>query len=205
MKKYKTIVIDPPWPIKFGRDDNWMNRPSMSDPKSGPSCKNWKRGFNYPTMSLDEIKSLPVLELSDTDCHLYVWVVNKFIPQSYEIVKSWKFKPVTLLTWAKTPRGLGLGGAFVQSTEHILFCRRGKDNRKKRINTTWWNWKRPEKRTGPKHSRKPEEFQDLVEDISCSPYLELFARRKRDGWDVWGNEVESDIKVDVVKEPNKDV
>ena len=81
-------------------------------------------------------------------------------------------------------------GAYTSITEFILFCRRGNLKTKKRLDTTWWNL--------PKHnkqSHKPELFREIIESMSHPPYLELFARQKTDGWDVWGNEVESDIKL----------
>ena len=192
MKKYKTILIDPPWEIKFGFDNHRDKRKSTGSPKG-----TWTRpNMNYQTLTLEEIRSLPIISLADENCHLYLWVINKYIPDAYDLINYWKFKPSTLLTWVKTPRGLGLGGAFVQTTEHILFAYKGKQEPKQRLSSTWWNFKRPENITGPKHSRKPEGFQDIVEIVSHAPYLEMFARRKRTGWDVWGNEVKSDILLD---------
>jgi N6-adenosine-specific RNA methylase IME4 len=125
-----------------------------------------------------------------------LWVINKYVEQAYSIAKSWGFTPSTLLVWAKNPLGGGLGGTFRITTEFVLFCRRGTLPALRKITGTWWNWKRPyDERGKPKHSAKPEAFQDMVENISPGPYLEMFARRKRPGWDVWGNEVESDINI----------
>lgn len=184
--EYSTIVADPPWDVKFGQDTKRGERDSTGGPKGG-----WvsEANINYNTMTLDEIKALPVASAAAENAHLYIWTINAYIEQTYALARAWSFRPVALLTWAKTPRGLGFGGAFVQTTEHVLFCRRGLDIAKQRVDSTWWNWTRPEKDTGPKHSRKPEAFQRLVESVSPGPYLEMFARRKRDGWDVWGNEV----------------
>lgn len=183
--EYSTIVADPPWDVKFGEDTRRAERASTGSPKG-----TWTpAAMNYNTMTLDEIKALPVANAAAENAHLYIWTINAYIEQTYALARAWSFRPVALLTWAKTPRGLGFGGAFVQTTEHVLFCRRGLDIAKQRVDSTWWNWTRPEKDTGPKHSRKPEAFQTLVESVSPGPYLEMFARRKRDGWDVWGNEV----------------
>jgi len=139
-------------------------------------------------MRVEQLAELPVIEMVRPDAHLYMWTVNAYVEQSYELARRWGFRPVTLLTWCKTPRGLGLGGAFVQTTEFVLFCRRGSLRANKRVDTSWWNWKRPEQGTGPMHSRKPDAFLDLVEEMSPGPYLELFARRARFGWDYWGDE-----------------
>lgn len=187
-QRYACIVADPPWDLKFGRDDNRALRASTGSPKG--TWSNPK--MNYPTMSLKDIVALPIADLAAKDAHLYLWVVNRHIESAYQVARAWGFRPVTLLTWGKTPRGVGLGGAFVQTTEHILFARRGSEIAKRRERTTWWNWTRPEVGTGPKHSRKPVAMQDLVETVSPGPYLELFARRGRPGWDAWGNEAPDD-------------
>ena len=182
---FKCIVADPPWPIKFGDDKHRDKRPSTGGPKGTWS----KPRIGYATMTVAEIESLPVRKIVDADAHLYLWTINKFIKEAYGVATAWGFTPSCLLTWAKAPRGLGLGGAFVQTTEHILFARRGSLMAKRRVDTSWWSWTRPESGTGPMHSRKPHEMQDMVETVSPGPYLEMFARRPRDGWTVWGNEV----------------
>ena len=140
-------------------------------------------------MSVGEIAGLPVAELADKNAHLYIWTINAYVEETYEIARAWGFKPSTLLTWAKAPHGIGLGGTFIQTTEHVLFCRRGTLSASTRIDSTWWQWKRG------RHSAKPEQFQDMVERVSPGPYLEMFARRPRFGWHVWGNEVDSDVEL----------
>jgi N6-adenosine-specific RNA methylase IME4 len=128
-------------------------------------------------MSLDEIAALPVGDIAKRDAHLYVWTINAYVEQTYELARGWGFAPRTLLTWTKAPMGIGPGGAFSQTTEHILFCRRGQLPAKRRLDSTWWQWPRGS------HSRKPDAFLDLVEQVSPGPYAELFARRARFGWD----------------------
>jgi len=134
-------------------------------------------------MQLDEMRQLPVEELAADNSTLFVWTINKYLERTYDIARAWGFRPVSLLTWCKPRHGLGLGGAFVNTTEFVLYCRRGKPACKERTDTSWWNWKR-----GP-HSKKPEQFQDIVERMFDGPYLELFARRERHNWITWGNEV----------------
>lgn len=171
---YGTIVADPPWEVErlgspgndaFGSND----KPLGSVP------------LDYPSMSIDEIKSIQLPALMDS--HLYIWTINRYIEQTYEIARAWGFEPSTMLYWLKQPMGIGHGGAFVTCVEPILFCRRGNLATKRRIDRNWWGWPRG------RHSQKPEEFQTIVESVSPGPYLEMFARRKRDGWDVWGNQV----------------
>ena len=184
--KYRTIVADPPWPMKD------------SGPRTAPQCGNWEKGANttgkrslipYRRMSLEEIAALPVQQLAEREAHLYLWTVNAHLEQSYTIARGWGFRPSTLLTWSKPAMGLGMGGTFVNTTEFVLFCRRGSLLAKRRIDTTCFTWSRPYiGRGGPTHSAKPEHFIDMVEQVSPGPYVELFARRHRLGWDVWGNE-----------------
>ena len=85
--------------------------------------------------------------------------------------------------------GLGMGGAYALTTEFVLFARRGSLAAQERADRNWWNWKRG------RHSQKPEAFLDLVETVSPGPYLELFARRNRLGWDTWGNEVLNHVEI----------
>jgi N6-adenosine-specific RNA methylase IME4 len=165
--KYRTIVADPPWDV--GRGPEWAS--------NGAS-----RPLTYPTMSLDEIAALPVRHLAEKSAHLYLWTINAYVEESYEVVRLWGFKDSTLLTWCKPPNGIGLGGAYSLTTEFCLFARRGVCPAAERIDSTWWLWKRG------RHSAKPEPFLDMVERVSPSPRLEMFARRARFGWDYWGNE-----------------
>ena len=182
MSRYRTIVADPPWDVN-GAGPRWTGKKGVDARGVGPS-----RPLPYQTMALSEILALPVSELADEAAHLYLWTTNRFLDAAYQVVARWGFAPSQMLVWAKTPRGLGLGGAFTSTTEFILFARRGRLPTLSKQNTSWWNWKRPELGTGPQHSRKPEAFLDLVEQVSPGPYLELFARRNRLGWDTWGNE-----------------
>ena len=165
---FKTIVADPPWDVMRGPDYN----------SNGPS-----KPLPYPTMTLAEIEDMPVSGVAAKDAHLYIWTINKYIEQTYAIARAWGFKPSCLLTWAKKPQGIGIGGTYVQTTEHVLFARRGTCKALRRVDSTWWTWPRG------RHSAKPEAFQDMVETVSPGPRLELFARRERPGWTVWGNEV----------------
>ena len=166
--KYNVIYADPPWDVKAGPD--WG---------SGEESKD----LLYPTMSLEEISALPIKELASNNAHLYIWTINKYIPQTYDIARAWGFKPSCLITWCKPPHGIGLGGTYIQNTEHLLFCRRGTLEAIKRIDTTWFSYPRG------RHSEKPDEFRKMIEEVSPGKRIELFAREKVRDWDVWGNEV----------------
>lgn len=184
-KKYRTIVADPPWRVNTG--PSWGQ--DKNNPVNGISHK-----LTYPTMTVDEIAALPVGDFAEKDAHLYVWTINAYVREAYAVAEAWGFKPSTLLTWCKPPKGLGLGlglgGAFSLTSEFVLFARRGALKNLCRLERSWWEWPRST------HSQKPEAFLDLVEQVSPGPYLELFARRNRLGWDTWGNESLEHVKLE---------
>jgi len=142
----------------------------------------------YERMDVLQIGKLPVVDLSEPDAHLYLWTTNRFVEAAYAVTRAWGFRPAQLLTWCKTPMGIGFGGAFTTTTEFILFSRRGTLAHAARQDSSWWQWSRPYENGHIAHSRKPDAFQDLVEQVSPGPYLEMFARRNRLGWDTWGDE-----------------
>lgn len=181
--RYRTIVADPPWEV--GRLESPGTHGFGSQPGALRSVP-----LPYPTMSVEGIASLPVAALAERRAHLYLWTINAYVEDAYEIARHWSFRPVVLLTWCKAPMGLGLGGTFVQTTEHVLFARRGILTATRRVDSTWFQWPR-----GSEHSRKPEAFLDLVESVSPGPYLEMFARRQRLGWDTWGNEALNHVEM----------
>ena len=190
--KYRTIVADPPWhyeswPGQMGTNGVYV--------RTGVLDKQYRKAIDYPTMSVAEIAALPVAALADAEgCHLYLCTTNRYLPDAFGILEAWGFRYSQLLTWAKTPMGLGPGGTFAQNAEYCLFARRGTLRHKQRLDSVWFNWPR----MGPgSHSRKPEHFIDMVEQVSPGPYVELFSRRHRMGWDVWGNESANTVELAV--------
>jgi N6-adenosine-specific RNA methylase IME4 len=183
--RYATIVADPPWTYAEG----WpVGRPALGVVNDGR-----RTPLKYDAMSVKEIATLPVRDLADpSGCHLYLWTTNRYLPDAFGVVKAWGFRYSQLLVWAKTPMGCGPGGTFAQNAEYILFARRGSLRHKRRLDSVWFNWPRT-----AKHSKKPEHFLDMVETVSPGPYLELFSRRHRLGWSVWGDQVQSSIEVSV--------
>lgn len=184
--KYRTIVADPPWPYPEGWPVGSINgRAGQTATRRGEAFDVRRRKpLPYPSMMLAEIAAVPISELAQTDAHLYVWTTNRYLRDTFALIDGWGFRFSTALAWCKTPMGLGPGGTFAQNMEFVLFARRGSLANTAKSDTRWWNWPR----MGNAHSRKPDAFLDLVESVSPGPYLELFARRQRLGWDTWGNE-----------------
>lgn len=173
--KYRTIVADPPWDVRRLASPGPEGFGSHAVPlRSIP--------LPYPTLSTGEIAALHVRDWAEKNAHLYLWTINRYVPDAYDIAEAWGFTPKVLLVWAKVPRGLGPGGTFSITTEFVVHATRGSLAAHHRVDRTWFQWPRGE------HSAKPEAFLDLVESVSPGPYLEMFARRNRLGWDTWGNE-----------------
>ena len=174
-EKFHTILADPPW--------QFQNR-------TGKVAPEHKRLNRYPTMKLEDIKALPVSEVAAEKAHLYLWVPNALLPEGLEVMKAWGFQYKTNIVWEKVrkdggPDGRGVGFYFRNVTEILLFGVKGKDFRTLAPARAQVNLLRTQKR---EHSRKPDEMIDLIEACSPGPYLELFARGKREGWTLWGNQ-----------------
>ena len=182
-KKYKTIYADPPW--------QFQNR-------TGKVAPEHKRLNRYPTMKLEDIMKLPVGAVADEKSHLYLWVPNALLPEGLQVMEAWGFEYKTNLIWEKTrkdgePDGRGVGFYFRNVTEILLFGIKGEKNRTLDPGRSQVNLIRAMKK---EHSRKPEEFIDLIEKCSNAPYLEVFARGNRDSWDMWGNQATEDYEPD---------
>ena len=157
---YSTIVADPPW--------RYQAAATKAD-----------AGQQYSTLSMDEIASLPVESLAASSAHLWMWCTNALMEDGYRIVRSWGFTPLTIVTWCKP--GPGVGHYLRNNTEHCILASRGKPvTPDAKPLSTWFVWPRGA------HSAKPDAFGDLVEQVSPGPYVELFCRRPRLGWDSWG-------------------
>jgi len=169
-KKYNIIYADPAWDVMRGCDWN-------SGGKTKP--------LPYPTMTIEQIKNLPVNSIADKNCKLYLWTINKYLKESFDVIKEWGFKYSTTLLWVKKPRGLGLGGTYTTNAEYLLLASKGKQNAIKKHDTCWWEMPRSY------HSKKPDFFRDMIRNTynKDEKAIELFARETYKGWDSWGNEV----------------
>lgn len=162
---YRTIVVDPPW---AGSDSGDVDPFGNLAPA-------------YQTMSVEEMKELPVGELAfEDDCHLYLWTTGRTWHHALELVQAWGFRFVQTLVWVKHRQGTGK--YFAHKHELVLFAMRGtRDLARAGVPDVFHG-----ERT--KHSVKPDQFYALVKSVSPGPRIELFQRTPREGFDGWGAE-----------------
>lgn len=171
--RYACIVIDPPWVMeKIEREV----RPKQS-------------GFDYPTMTEEELadsthvkwRGASPPDIASDNCHLYLWTTHKHLPSAMRLAAVWGFRYECMMTWVKnvgfTPY------SWMRSTEHVLFCRRGS------LQLSKLGLRLDFAGKVRQHSRKPDEFYDLVRIASPGPRIDVFSREPRDGFDQWGNQI----------------
>ncbi len=181
-KVYSCLVIDPPWHYELRKaDETHRNR------------------IPYRSMALNQILDLPVPELSErAGCVLWLWYTNNHAAEAVKCLERWRFELKTILTWEKVTKAgtphIGTGHWLRNCTEHCFLATRGKVSsfaHTKLLTNQSTILRAP--RT--EHSRKPEAFYQLVEQLCQSSKLEMFARRKREGWDSWGDELTNQLNV----------
>lgn len=177
-RKFSTVLADPPW--------RFNNRTG----KMAPEHNRLKR---YQTMSLRDIKDLPIEAIVNDTAHLYLWVPNALITEGLEVLDNWGFKYKTNIIWYKVrkdggPDRRGVGFYFRNVTEILLLGVRGKNARTLQPGRSQENIIVSQKR---EHSRKPDEQYKIIELCSKGPFVELFARGPRKGWFVWGNQADT--------------
>ncbi len=193
-KKYSVIYADPAWEQKAGRPLSGGYKKENGVQVFNP-LSNTSADLPYNTMSIEQIKALPIRDIIEDNAHLYMWVTNKYLMKAEQVINAWGFKYSTTLVWAKKPIGSGMGGTFKVSTEFLIFATKGSLKAKKSLNGTWFQQKRKYVNGYPCHSKKPDFFYELIESVSDGNRLELFARETREGWDAWGNEVSNSIEL----------
>ncbi len=189
-QRFNVITADPPW--------MYQKRPGLKS-EGVEGMGEGVKGIaerEYPTMTNEELAAMPIRDLAADDAHLFMWFTNpgtfgnRFSDVDPEdIARAWGFEFRTILTWVKTAQhggvsGGGMGWYFRGATEHVLYATRGKA----KIES---HRREPNVIMAPArgHSVKPHEFIEKVERACDGPYLELFARRPRDGWTVFGNQI----------------
>lgn len=167
--KYRCLVVDPPWPMtKLNLD---------ARPNQGPT-------LDYPVLSLEEIADesvVPVRTVADDDCHLYLWVTHKYLPAGLELMAEWGFHYQCVMTWRKNVGFTPF--SWMYDTEHVLFGHRGN------LKLTQLGLRLSFDAKVSTHSVKPDEFYERVLAASPGPRVDMFARREREGFTSWGNEV----------------
>lgn len=178
MKKYGIIYADPPWHYR-----------AYSKKGAGRSAES-----HYPTMTIEKIQALPVSELADKDCALFMWITFPLLKESLSVLSAWGFKFKTIaFVWIKQNRKSdslfwGMGYWTRTNAEFCVLATKGKPKRMAK------NVHQVIVSHIEEHSKKPDEARRrIVRLMGDLPRIELFARQKSAGWDVWGNEVESNI------------
>lgn len=186
---YGAILADPPWVF----NSLWGGRPK----KIGNNYPSRAIEQHYDLMEDDVLAALPVGDLAAPDCVLFMWTCWPTLQRSFAVLEAWGFQYKTCaFSWTKAHAGqvemfqddikphMGMGYWTRANTEPCLLATRGKP---KRLNADVRQAIIAPKR---EHSRKPDGIHERIERVVAGPYLELFARQRRPGWDVWGNEVD---------------
>lgn len=181
---YGTIVADPPW--HYDGFAEQLRGPHRQDRERGAlQGQIVTRPLPYSSMSVEEIAALPVNGLANKDCRLFLWATSRYLADAIDIARSWGFLYRQLLVWDKRPNVNPLGGSVApNSCEFLVVATKGLPPRVARWTSSIVNARKAQS----VHSAKPPVFMDLVETVSAGPYLELFARSQRLGWDTWGDE-----------------
>lgn len=199
MKKYNIIYADPPWTFKTYSE--------KGKEKKSPE-------LHYDCMTLEDIYNLPVQDIADENCVLFLWITSPMLKQAFETIEQWGFEYKTIaFNWFKKNKIAdswfwGLGYWTRQNTELCLLATRGKPTRVNKGIHQVIDWNgfdtEPIVTKIRQHSQKPDEVRNrIVELCGNIPRIELFAREKFNGWDVWGNEVVSDIQLIDFRRINK--
>jgi len=186
VKRYSVIYADPPW--DYGKMKKRRKAARGGNPQA-----------HYGTMTVEKICRLPVSEIADDNSALFLWVTNPKIVYGFEVMSAWGFSYKTTLTWVKVDKqgnviNNGMGFYFRGATEHILFGTRGRFtvDTVSRIPNVFMH-----QRGG--HSKKPDDIRGKIVDVCGDvPRIELFARQKSVGWDVWGDEIDCDVDLSLI-------
>lgn len=168
---YSTIVADPPWHYDVRLIGG-----------SSPGTFGKSQPFPYSTMSIDEIRSLPVETLAADNCVLWLWTTNRWLPESFSVIRRWGFTYKQTLVWGKN-NPLPWGSVAPSGSEYLIAAKRGQPKMERAWPSSVIVTARP---TARHHSVKPACFMDYIEASSPAPFVELFARSPRLGWDSWG-------------------
>ena len=173
MPPYRTIVVDPPWEYAEG-----FPTQSRTPGKWSGAIKT--KALPYSSMSLDQIKAMPVSSLAAPDARLFLWATSRYLGAAFDVMEAWGCKYRQALVWHKLDGNMG-GSVAPCSAEFLLVGVWGKPPVLAKAASAVISHAQAKN-----HSQKPAAFGDLVELVSPGPYVELFARAPRLGWDAWG-------------------
>jgi N6-adenosine-specific RNA methylase IME4 len=171
-RRYGAIYADPPWSFR-----NWSAKGTGRNAIS-----------HYDCMTFDQLARLPIADIAADDCTLFLWATDPLLPKAFELIEAWGFTYKTVgFYWVKENSSgdgffTGLGYWTRANPEQCLLATRGKPSRKAK------NVRRLVVEPRREHSRKPDVVRDRIEALVNGPYLELFARETKRGWDCWGDQ-----------------
>ena len=174
--KYRTIVIDPPWPVDFIKMKRRPNKTEMP----------------YKLMSIEEIEHFAINSFTADECDLFLWTTHTYLPYCFDIIRKWGFKYHCLITWDKT-NGYSLCG-FTRKTEFVVYAYKGKMGVNQRGSYIPTLFKSPQ----TKHSEKPSSFYELIRPNTQEPRIDIFSRKRHEGFQSWGDELESWIQTTIL-------
>lgn len=187
MTRYRTIVADPPW--KYEPMPTMLGKGTRAERKTGyGEVRRITKALPYPTLTIPEIVALPVGEMIDRDGALFLWTTNRYLHDAFHVLEAWGFQFTQTLVWVKDRRTPFIASVAPNHAEFLLVGRRGSPRWQGSLpsNVVEIAYSPRDRRAA--HSAKPEAFIDFIEQVSPGPYLEMFARRARFGWDYWGDE-----------------
>ena len=186
-KKYKIIYADPPW---------FYNKRNLFKKDGRRNNFAWGATNHYPVMKTAEICKIPVSKIVDDNSILFLWATFPRLEDAVRVINAWGFKYITVgFVWIKTTKSGeirmdGLGNYTMSNAEVCLIGKKGTISRQKT------GVKQIILHQKTKHSEKPQEVRDRIINLMGDiPRIELFARQKTEGWDVWGNELQNDIEL----------
>ena len=203
MGRYATVVIDPPWSSSGFPKSTWVEGPAVGCCRGGTSGRgHWchkvanHEDFDYSLMKPQDIAALPVRAVLEKNAFVFLWTINRFIRDAFDLLQAWRLKYICTMAWHK-PHGPKPVGYPIYNLEHILVARKGNpkflDTKGFRTANYWeapHNFNAAPGAWGRQiaNCTKPDGFYELLRRVTPEPRLDVFARRRIEGFDRWGNE-----------------
>ena len=202
--KYATVVIDPPWPSAGFPKSTWVHGPAAGCCRGGTcGVGHWchklaaHEDFDYPLMSCEELAHLDIPALLRPDAFVFLWTINRFVRPAFDLLDTWGLEYMCVMAWVK-PHGPKPVGYPIYNMEPIIVGRQGRpkflDTKDFRTANLWDAPRNPNAAPGAwgrqiANCTKPDGLYNLLRRVTPAPRLDMFARRRIDGFDAWGNQV----------------